>query len=186
MNDPHCRQTLKDAPKSAANSEYTVVVADDDADLNHVLRDLLREAGFSVLTSGTGVKALDMIRYARRVDVVLLDYKMPILDGGETIGFLRKYFPGVKAIGVTGVDSSELPETYREGVDKLLAKPIKGADLIEAIYAVIGVPAVVQEEIVKRSRARVSFWLLYLLFVVASTGILVLLYQATADLLASH
>jgi CheY-like chemotaxis protein len=169
--------------QSTADCMPTVLIADDDDALNQVWQDLLSSAGFDVLTSNTGLKALDTVRFADKVDVVLLDYKMPVLDGAQTLAHLKEQFPSVKAIGVTGVESSQLPAAYREGVQKLLVKPVKRSDLIEAIESVTGATA--QTGRVKGSAYWVRFALWYALILVISAGILTLLQRATMELLAS-
>jgi CheY-like chemotaxis protein len=161
------------------------LIADDDNALNHVWGDLLSSAGFEVLTSNNGLKALNTIRYGSKVDVVLLDYKMPQLDGAQTLEHLNEHFPDVKTIGVTGVQCSELPVAYRDGVQKLLAKPVKGSDLIDAIHSVTGVPAVAQTETVKRSMNWPRFALCYALFLISCVGIVALFQRALNELFSS-
>jgi CheY-like chemotaxis protein len=172
--------------QTTANPICTVLIADDDTALSHVWRDILSGAGFDVLTSNSGLKALDTIRYGSKVDVVLLDHNMPTLDGTHTLEHLKNQFPDVKAIGVTGVESSRLPAAYREGVQRLLTKPVNGSDLIDAIRAVTGAPAMAQPEPVKPSTnwARFAAW--YALLLIASAAIIILLQRAASDLLSSR
>jgi CheY-like chemotaxis protein len=172
--------------QSAADPICTVLIADDDATLSNVWRDLLSGAGFDVLTSNSGLKALDTIRYGSKVDVVLLDYNMPTLNGSQTLEHLKDQFPSVKPIGVSGVESSELPAAYREGVQKLLAKPVNSSDLIDAIRSVVGLPAVEHIESAKRSTNWVRILPWYALFLITSAAIFVLLQRATNELLSSQ
>ena len=169
-----------------ANCMHRVLIADDDTTLNHLWRDLLSDAGFDVLSCTNGSEAVDTIRHGRQVDVVLLDYNMPILDGAQTLGQLREQFPRVKVIGVTGVAFSQLPASFREGVQKLLEKPIKSSDLLDAIASVIGIPASAQTETANRSMNWARFGLYYALFLISSVSILVLLRRAASDLLSSR
>jgi CheY-like chemotaxis protein len=141
-----------------ANSNYTVLVVDDDVPLNHMLREALLGVGFNVLSSNSGLKGLDTIRYGSKVDVVLLDYSMTTLNGLQTLEHLDKYFPNVKVIGVTGFDISELPEAYRNGVDKLLPKPITISDLISAIHSVLGVQIGAETSKPKTDWTRFGLW----------------------------
>jgi CheY-like chemotaxis protein len=170
--------------QTTANTTCTVLIADDDTALSHVWRDILSGAGFDVLTSNSGLKALDTIRYGNKVDVVLLDHNMPTLDGTHTLEHLKNQFPNVKAIGITGVESSRLPAAYREGVQKLLTKPVSGSDLIDAVRSVTGVLAAKPEPVKPSINwARFAPW--YALFLIASAGIIILLQQAAGDLLSS-
>jgi DNA-binding NtrC family response regulator len=125
--------------QTTANSTYTVLVVDDDIALNHLLRDALSDVGFNVLTSSNGLKGLNTIRYGSKVDVVLLDYSMPVVDGSQTLEYLTDRFPKVKTIGITGFNTAELPDDYRNKVGKLLTKPIMISDLVAAIHSVLGI-----------------------------------------------
>jgi CheY-like chemotaxis protein len=188
-SNPHlaaAQQISKGKMQLTANVMQTVLIADDDTTLSQLWRELLSDAGFDVLNCATGQEAVDTIRQGRKVDVVLLDYNMPVLDGAQTLGQLRDEFPSVKTIGVTGVARSELPATYLEAVQRLLVKPIKSSDLIDAITAVIGVPAAARTEAIKASTNWVRFSLYYALFLISSFGILVLLRNAVSRLLSSQ
>jgi CheY-like chemotaxis protein len=173
--------------QTTANSTHTVLVADDDIAFNHMLREALTDAGFNVLTSSSGLKALNMVRYGSNVDVVLLDYGMPTLDGSQTLGHLKKDFPNVKAIGITGVDTSQLPDTYRNGVEKLLLKPVKISDLVDAIHSVLGLPVGAETETApakpKTNWTRFALWSVF--DVVCGSAILWILYRAVSELLLS-
>jgi CheY-like chemotaxis protein len=158
------------------NSNYTVLVVDDDKDLNNTLRDALSEVGFHVLTNNSGLKGLETLRSgSQNVDVVLLDYGMPVLDGTQTLEFLNDQFPNVKTIGITGFDAAELPDAYRNKVEKLLPKPIMITDLVAAIHSVLGISVDTQ------TTARKTYWmkvgLCCVLFVICSYGLFRLLGQ---------
>ena len=66
----------------------TVVLAEDDPDIQLVARLALKRAGFAVTVVGNGQEALDAVRL-QRPDVVLLDWMMPELDGPETCRQLK-------------------------------------------------------------------------------------------------
>ena len=170
--------------QTTANSNYTVLVVDDDIPLNHMLRDALSGVGFNVLTSSNGLKGLDTMRYGGKVDVVLLDYSMTTLDGSQTLEHLNNQFPNVKTIGITGLDTSELPDTYRNGVEKLLFKPLKISDLVAAIHSVLGVP-VGAEKIAKRKIDWMRFGLWCAFFVICY-GFLRILYRMASAALFLH
>ena len=135
------RPSPPDPEESPADTDRcmpTVLVVEDEAVPTKMMKTALEKAGFTVLTAGNGVKALDLIRYSDKVNVVLLDCQMPRLDGAETLGHMRKYFKNVKVIGVTGLEPSMIPDSYRQGVDLLLLKPVKSSELVEAVCSAIG------------------------------------------------
>ena len=164
--------------ETTANSEYTVLVVDDDVALSHFFREALAGLGFNVLISNSGLKALNAIRYGcSKVDVVLLDYSMPAFDGSQTLEYLKKQFPNTKAIGITGFDTSQLPETYRNGVEVLLSKPITISNLVGSIHSVLGVPVRAEAEATRRKTDWMKFGLRYALLVIFSYEFLRVLQQ---------
>jgi CheY-like chemotaxis protein len=122
---------------SEVQKKGTVLAIDDDPSFLEAVRGLLSAEGFNVLTSSSGPKGLDMLRYASRdIRAVLLDYSMPNFDGAATLEFVRKLNPTVKVFAVTGVAKHLLPTTYREGVDKILTKPFRNNELLESLNTV--------------------------------------------------
>jgi len=134
-NGHGAEETDASAPKP------TVLVIDDDPKFLETMQILLRGAGYNVLTSSTGPKGLDMIRYAQRVRTVLLDFNMPGFDGAETLQYLRKLNPNVRVIAVSGFRVSDLPASFQKGVNRFLAKPFSNGELLATIAEELGLPA---------------------------------------------
>ncbi len=121
-----------------AEPKGTVLVIDDDPTFLEAIRLLLRDAGYNVLTSSTGPKGLDMVRYAPKdVRLVLLDYNMPRFNGAETLEFLHKLNPALKVVAVSGFRVADLPESFHRGVDRLLSKPFSNDQLLKTVEEVI-------------------------------------------------
>ena len=77
---------------------------------------------------------MDLLRYCvNDVQVLLLDYSMPVLNGAETLKYVRRLAPHIKIVAVTGCDIYSLPASFREGVDQVVAKPFTCADLVAVI-----------------------------------------------------
>jgi CheY-like chemotaxis protein len=116
----------------------TILVIDDDPTFLEAIRLLLRDAGYNVLTSSTGPKGLDMVRYAPKdVRLVLLDYNMPRFNGAETLEFLRKLNPTLKVVAISGFRVADLPENFHRGVERLLSKPFSNDQLLKTVEEVI-------------------------------------------------
>ena len=115
-----------------------VLIIDDDTSFLEAMRSLLGNAGYDVLTSSTGPKGLDMLRYAPRdIGAVLLDFNMPRFNGTETLQFLRKLSPQVKVLAVSGVNLKELPSEFRDGVERFVPKPFSNDDLLKTLDEVL-------------------------------------------------
>ena len=116
----------------------TILVIDDDSAFLDTMRTMLGGEGYNVLVSSSGPKGLDMMRYAGRdVGAVLLDFNMPRFNGAKTLEFLRKLRPNAKVLAVSGVQNSELPADFREGVDRFLSKPFSNAELLKTLGEIL-------------------------------------------------
>jgi CheY-like chemotaxis protein len=67
----------------ASARDRSVLVVDDDADLCGLVATVLRDEGYNVRTASNGAEALDDLRAHGVPDLILLDMKMPVMDGWE-------------------------------------------------------------------------------------------------------
>ena len=101
---------LKKAPASAPKSstKQRIMVVDDEKMLLILTGELLREAGYEVVTAQSGFECLDLFRISpRKFDLVLLDLNMPLMDGEETFQRLRALRPDLKVMLCTGCVQQE-------------------------------------------------------------------------------
>jgi len=125
-------------PADPSAKKLTILIIDDDPTFLEAMRALLRDEGYNVLTSSTGPKGLDMMRYAPRdIGAVMLDYNMPRFNGSETLQFLRKLCPQAKVLAISGMKANELPADFREGVERFVSKPFTSADLLKTLDEVL-------------------------------------------------
>ena len=128
-------ESLQEYPSHhEGDPKSTILVIDDDPVLLQSVKSLLGKSGFNVVISSSGAQGLDILRNDNGdIRVVVLDYKMPELNGNETLKLIRQFSPGAKVIGLTAVDLDSVPEAYLDEVDKLLRKPVIATELIGAI-----------------------------------------------------
>ena len=120
-------------PPGAA--ERRVLVVDDLADNRNFLCELLQRAGFSVQPAVGGAAALALAA-AWRPHLVLMDTRMPDMDGLETMRRLRAApeQAGLKIISLTALAYAEdRAAALAAGADDFLAKPVKPLELLEKI-----------------------------------------------------
>ena len=126
-------------PNNEGEPKSTVLVIDDDPAVLLIVKTLLVKRGFNVLSTSSSPKGLDLLRYAARdIRIVVLDFKMPRLNGYETLKFIKQLSPNAKVIGLTAVKFDSLPKAYVEGVDTLLSKPIVAATLNSVVDELLG------------------------------------------------
>jgi CheY-like chemotaxis protein len=118
-----------------------VLIADDDARLREATRAMLEEEGHVVVEAKEGAEALRLQRM-EQIDVVLCDMFMPGQDGIETIRALRRDFPILKIIAMSGGGYSGAIDVLKMarliGATEVLSKPYSRAALLEAIDRVMG------------------------------------------------
>jgi response regulator NasT len=115
-----------------------VVIAEDEAIIRLDLKETLEEEGYIVVgETGRGDKAVDLVR-EHRPDLVILDIKMPGMDGLEAARLITKdRICGVLVL--TAFSQREIIEEARDaGALAYLVKPFQKSDLIPAIEVAIG------------------------------------------------
>jgi len=79
----------------------SILVVDDEDQIRQLIRETLEQAGYHVTEAQDGTEALQQYRVTP-ADLVILDILMPNEDGLETTATLRREFPNVKVIAITG------------------------------------------------------------------------------------
>ena len=137
--------TLQDAKKSASAdeeisidpSEMSILVIDDDPVACEHARLVLEKVGISIDTALSGKDAVDMVtlRHARRnpYNLILVDWKMPDMDGVETTKKIRNIIGNESAIIILTAYKWDdvLEEAINAGVDSFIAKPIFASNVLE-------------------------------------------------------
>ncbi|NWF73262.1 MAG: response regulator [Nitrospirae bacterium] len=117
----------------------SVLVVDDEDQLRQLLREILEQAGYQVTEARDGKEAVLQYRLAP-ADVVIMDILMPEQDGLETTSTLRREFPNVKIIAITGSSEmigilSFLDVAKMLGARRVLQKPFEMQTLLDTVRA---------------------------------------------------
>jgi DNA-binding response OmpR family regulator len=114
-----------------------ILVADDDAQITGSLADQLSSEGYSVTVASTGSEALSLLLRIR-YDLVVLDLKMPYIDGFEVLKALKGHSPSTKVIVLTGyADEGNVLKCRNMGADEVLRKPYDPEELFSAVHQVL-------------------------------------------------
>jgi CheY-like chemotaxis protein len=108
-----------------------VLVVDDEAVVRQIVKLALERAGRRVLLADSGEAAVDILqRNPSKVELVVLDWKMPVMDGSETLIRLREIRPDLKVIVSSGFARSEAEERFGgSGITGYLQKPYRMSEL---------------------------------------------------------
>jgi len=114
-----------------------IAVVDDEESVRKALGRLIGSAGFDVLTFASGVEFLSAARELSP-QCVVLDVRMPHMDGFELQQALLRGDRPVPVVVITGDDSPECrARALRHGARAYLRKPVDGAQLLEAIQSAL-------------------------------------------------
>ena len=103
---------------------------DDDEDMLECEKSFLESFGYSVLTAGSGGKGLELAS-RHSVDVVILDYFMPEMNGQEVAIEIRQLRPQAPIIMLSG--AVDIPEQALKWVDAFIAKDCLASQLLPTI-----------------------------------------------------
>lgn len=108
-----------------------LVVVDDEEGVRRSLRKVLENDGYSVLLAENGEQAIRMVADdGRAIETVISDYKMPGIDGLETLTEIGKINPEITRIMLTGYATMESAiEAVNAGIDGFLTKPFENNEL---------------------------------------------------------
>ena len=116
------------------DGDACILVVDDDEGVRENLAELFEVVGYSVLTAGNAVEAMEKLS-AHEVDLLLTDYRMPGPNGVELIESARRTKPGMRAVLMTAFgDSFTEIDSVRRGAIGYLNKPFE-ADEITGLVA---------------------------------------------------
>lgn len=117
----------------------TVLVVDDEALIRWAVRERLSQLGYAVLEAATGEEAYGVCR-SRRVDLVLLDLKLPDADGLELLGRLRADHAAGRAILMTAYGTPDVAEKAASLGVLAIGKPFDLDGVANLVASEIAVP----------------------------------------------
>jgi carbon storage regulator CsrA len=113
---------------------FRALLVEDDANESELLAGYLEMSGFDVDRAVDGLQALIYLSRHRSPDIVLLDMKMPRMDGPKTVSSIRRNpaYRGVKIFAVSGTPQSACGvPTGPQGVNRWFSKPINPQELVK-------------------------------------------------------
>ena len=130
------------SPKST-DDRKGVLVIDDEAIVCRIVTMALQRAGLDVSVAESGEAGIEVFQAEPgRFPVALVDWKLPGMDGKETVARLRSINPAVKIIASSGFAQSEAEELFHEArINDYLQKPYRMSELIAIVNKYIGVAA---------------------------------------------
>lgn len=114
-----------------------ILIVDDQVGIRMLLEEVLRSEGVKVTSAETGKQALEMIQ-KEKPDLMLLDYKLPMMSGAELLEELDKKSLAIPAIMMSGLSPDEVKRNiHSDSVKAVLAKPFDIDEVRELIDKIL-------------------------------------------------
>lgn len=110
-----------------------ILIAEDDVVNFKLLESFLSKTDAIIYWAKNGVEAVD-ISIKQQLDLVLMDIRMPEMDGISASKLIRTYYPNLPIIAQTAYTLEEdIEKIMKAGINMYMAKPINGADLLNIL-----------------------------------------------------
>ena len=119
-------------------SPASILLVDDDPAVREVTAAMLEDLGYSVIEADNGAAALDLLAKGLRVDLMLADFSMPGMTGGELAAAVAERRPALPVLMVTGYEDERALAAV--GEDRLVLKPFRTEDLARKVRVALGGP----------------------------------------------
>ena len=130
---------MKDLPESIDPKKSTILVVDDEKDIQNFLKFKLQKIGYDVIVAADGHEAIEKVKKIEP-DLILLDLLMPKMDGYKTCKYLKEHekFKHIPVIIVSAVgDIDGKVSAYKYGADDYLTKPIEIITLVVRVKSIL-------------------------------------------------
>ena len=132
-----------------------ILIIDDEERVRQACRRVLEPEGYAISEAAHGRQGLVMIQ-KDKPDLVLVDLMMPVMDGTEVLGALRRDYPDLAVVVITGYATMDRAvEAMKLGADDFLAKPFRPQDLRLVVDRALRRVRTLEDLATEKSRYRV-------------------------------
>lgn len=119
-------------------SDYVMLIAEDDDTNYFYLRESLKKTKIKILRAKTGTEAINIVENTNNIDIILMDIKMPEINGIEATRYIKHIRPEIPIIAQTAFAMDNDKKTCIEaGCSDYISKPLKMNILLDIIYKYI-------------------------------------------------
>ncbi len=116
-----------------------ILVVDDESSIREIARATLEAYGYQVIVAGDGAEAIAaFVKNMNKVNVIVIDNMMPVMDGRAAIPALKQIRDDVKIVATSGL-GEEISGPFFELADSFISKPFTGEKLLSTVHEVIAV-----------------------------------------------
>ena len=116
------------------SKQITILIVEDDFTSFKYLSRLLKNNDFIILKAENGLQAVDLVKNTPEIDLILMDIRMPVMDGLEATKLIKKIRPDLPVIAQTAYAfSQERSKVLSEGCDDYISKPVEKNELLKLV-----------------------------------------------------
>ncbi len=115
-----------------------ILIVDDNANLCSIMALILKSYDYTITTAGNGQEAVDKVR-EQPFDVILMDIKMPVMGGVESLQIIKEMRPEAVVVMMTAYAREDIvQEAMQKGAYDIYDKPVDIDKFIEVVESVTG------------------------------------------------
>jgi PAS domain S-box-containing protein len=104
------------------DTKKSVLIAEDDDNNFYLMKELLSDLNIKIIRASNGIEAVDAVKSGQKIDLVLMDIKMPLMDGYEATRQILEERPDVKILAQTAYADDEI-KAMESGCSGFISKP---------------------------------------------------------------
>ncbi|MEI7788109.1 MAG: response regulator, partial [Chlorobiaceae bacterium] len=135
FNPVHTQPSVSGTQHSALrtqHSEHCILIVEDDEVSTLLLKRNLKGENITMLCAENGLEAVEVVQQHPEINLVLMDLKMPIMNGFEATKLIKHQRPELPVIAQSAFTSKEDKEKAKEaGCDNFITKPISKSELLD-------------------------------------------------------
>jgi PAS domain S-box-containing protein len=132
VSDQKMNPPTDEAVKPSEVEKKTLLVAEDDNNNFYLIRELLSELNVKIVRASNGIEAVNICKSDLKIDLVLMDIKMPFMDGYTAIREILDYSPSLKIIAQTAYGDDEA-RCMEAGCAGFISKPFVKKQFIKLV-----------------------------------------------------
>ena len=123
---------------STRHVSLCILIAEDDEVSTLLLKKTLKGENITTLCAQNGWEAVEIVQHHPEINLVLMDIKMPVMNGFDATRLIKQQRPDLPVIAQSAFTSKEVNEKAQEaGCDSFITKPIKKSELLEMMQLLI-------------------------------------------------
>jgi PAS domain S-box-containing protein len=125
------RDEIEVKPKT---NNLRILLAEDDVNNVRYISELLYAEDLEIINAKNGMEAIGILNNEDHIDLILMDIKMPVMDGFEATSIIKSKWPQIPVIALTAYAMSEdIQKATTIGFDGYLTKPVRRGELLSKI-----------------------------------------------------